>query len=118
MEGWRAAPPLPVAWWAHVQVEAQVQAQVGVAEGSGGRSGFGASSCKPPLTTSSTRSCKGRSSSRWPACSTAEVGNSSIIVLCTLQGTVVVGIEIGDGVGNDQLCALHPIGTVKAVAGS
>ena len=40
------------------------------------------------------------------------------LMISTLQGTVVVGIEIGDGVGNDQLCALHPIGTVKAVAGS
>ena len=39
------------------------------------------------------------------------------LMVSTLQGTVVVGIEIGDGVGNDQVCALHPIGTIKAAVG-
>jgi hypothetical protein len=39
------------------------------------------------------------------------------LLVSTLQGTVVVGIEVGDGVGNDCIFSLHPIGTIKAAVG-
>jgi hypothetical protein len=39
------------------------------------------------------------------------------ILVSTLQGAVVVGIEVGDGVGNDCIFSLHPIGTIKAAVG-